>query len=210
MSLLPGRIVVVRHGETEWSSTGRHTGRTDVPLTALGEQQARSLAPLLTTYHPGLVLTSPFSRARRTAELAGFQPEVELDLEERGYGAVEGLTTPEIRVATGDPDWNIWSTDLQQLSLLPTPADAISAPGETLDQVAIRLRRVLARCAAVTATGQDVVLFSHGHTLRILGAVWMQQRPEVATHLLLEAAHLGVLAHERETPVISAWNIAPF
>jgi broad specificity phosphatase PhoE len=207
---VPGRIVVVRHGETTWSSTGRHTGRTDVPLTAEGEQQARSLAPLLAGYDPGLVLSSPASRASRTAELAGLQPEVDLDLQERGYGAVEGLTTPEVRAATGDPDWNIWSADLRSMPTLPIPADATSAPGETLDEVAVRLARVLARCAPIVSTGRDVLLFSHGHTLRILGAIWMRQRPEVAAHLLLQAAHLGVLAHEREIPVISAWNLTPF
>ena len=209
MSTVPGRIVVVRHGETTWSATGRHTGRTDVPLTVAGEQQARSLAPSLAAYHPGLVLSSPASRARRTAELSGLQPEVDLDLEERGYGAVEGLTTSEIRVATQDPDWNIWTADLRPMPTLPVPADAIDAPGETLDQVSLRLVRVLARCAPIISSGQDVLLFSHGHTLRILGAVWMGQRPVVAAHLLLQAAHLGVLDHERDIPVISAWNFAP-
>lgn len=135
---------------------------------------------------------------------------VDLDLEERGYGAVEGLTTPQIRAATGDPDWNIWTADLRPIPTLPIPADAISAPGETLHEVAVRLARVLARCAPIIAAGQDVLLFSHGHTLRILGAVWMRQRPEVAAHLVLQPAHLGVLDHERETPVVSTWNFAPF
>ena len=174
---------LVRHGETEWSRAGRHTGRTDLPLTAQGEAQARSLAPRLSRSWE-LVLASPLQRARRTAELAGLQPVVDDDLREWDYGDAEGLTTKEL---SAEHRWRVWdATDL----------------GETLEQVAERARRVLDR---VPADG-DSLLVGHGHSLRILAAVYLQLQPGEARHLKLDAARIGVLGHEHEWPAIEEWN----
>src|SRR3712207_5292439 len=143
-----GDVWLVRHGETEWSATGRHTGSTDVPLTAKGESAARALRPRLREQRFELVLTSPMQRARRTAELAGFGgAEVDEDLVEWRYGDYEGVTTPEIRESV--PDWTVWTH--------PSPG------GETPEDVRERLDRVVARCRG---TSGDVLLVGHGHALR--------------------------------------------
>lgn len=178
-------IVVVRHGQTAWSETGQHTGRTDVPLTDEGEAQARSLAPRLRRDW-ALVLASPLQRAWRTAELAGLHPEPEPDLVEWDYGDAEGRTTAQMRET--EPAWTIW-TDTRT--------------GETLDDVAARTRRVLDR---VPPDG-DTCLVAHGHVLRVLTAVYLGQPPLLAQHLVLEAAAIGELGSEHDWPALQGWNL---
>jgi broad specificity phosphatase PhoE len=184
-------VVLVRHGQTEWSATGRHTGHTDVPLTATGRTEAERLGAALTDRSPVLVLTSPRSRARDTAALAGLAPaEVDDDLDEWGYGDYEGLTTPEIRETV--PGWTVWTH--------PTPG------GETSAEVTARVDRVLARVAAAAGPGDDVVIVAHGHLLRVLGARWVGQPATFGQRLALGTASVCVLGHEHGVPVIDAWN----
>jgi broad specificity phosphatase PhoE len=180
-------VLLVRHGETEWSRSGRHTSRTDVPLLPAGRRAAEALGRRLAGREPALVLTSPMIRARETARLAGLAAEVTDDLHELGYGSYEGLTTPEIR--SERPDWSLWTDG--------------SPGGETLDAAAARADRVIARAARV---GGDVALFAHGHILRILGARWLGLAPEVAASLALSTAALCDLGYERERRVIWLWN----
>lgn len=192
-----GRLVLVRHGQTEWSRTGRHTGRTDVELTAEGERDARALATALATFDVGLVLTSPMARARRTAELAGLTAtDVDPDLLEWDYGGYEGRTTPEIREDLGH-DWTVFDDGV-------VPG---ATPGETVEEVAARASRVLARVAPVLAE-RDVVLVGHGHALRVLTATYLRQEPRFGAHLVLDAGSLCVLGREREQPALLAWNAA--
>jgi probable phosphoglycerate mutase len=183
-------ILLVRHGDTEWSSQGRHTGRTDVPLTERGEDQARSIAPLLDDANIGLVLSSPLQRAWRTAELAGLQPITEPDLMEWDYGAYEGLTTAQIRETK--PDWSLWR-------------DGVPA-GEAIENVAHRAQVVLDRALEALADG-DVVLVSHGHVLRVLSACWLGLPPQGGALLALDTATVSALGFERENRVIRRWNM---
>jgi probable phosphoglycerate mutase len=197
MSVQPGRVVVVRHGETEWSRTHRHTGRTDVPLTPGGEERASGtgerLARALPDLRAGLVLSSPLVRARRTAELAGFAPAYDDDLLEWDYGAYEGRTTDEIRDVLGDPDWSVWTTS--------------TGLGETAEHVGERTAALLDRVSPTLAAGQDVLLFAHAHVLRILTAVWLGLPAARGESFALAPAGIGVLGHERETHVVSGWNL---
>jgi probable phosphoglycerate mutase len=197
MSTQPGRVVVVRHGETEWSRTHRHTGRTDIPLTADGEARASAtgarLAAAVPDLRPGLVLSSPLERARRTAELAGFSPAYDEDLLEWDYGSYEGRTTEEIRDVLGDPEWSVWTTS--------------TGLGETVDQVGGRTAALLERVAPQLRTGDDVVLFAHAHVLRILTATWLALPAARGELFALAPAGIGVLGHERETHVVSGWNL---
>lgn len=189
-----GRLVLLRHGETDWSRTGQHTGTTDVPLTPAGERAARSLAGPLDGYRFSLVLSSPLQRARRTAELAGFSAQLDPDLREWDYGAYEGLTTEQIRADLGY-DWTIFEHGVP-------PGDT---PGESIEDVAARASRVVTR--AVTAMGSgDVGLVSHGHFLRVLAAVFLRQEPRLGAQLLLDAGALCVLEFEREQPAVRLWN----
>lgn len=181
-------LVLVRHGETEWSRSGRHTSTTDLPLLPAGEEAARALAARLWDRDFGLVLTSPRIRARRTAELAGFPgAEVDDDLVEWSYGDLEGLTTAEIR--EGIPGWTVWTHD--------------PPGGESAGEVAQRLDRVVARARA--ATGATVV-FGHAHALRALAARWLGQPVAAGAWLRLGTASVSELGWERETPVIDRWN----
>ncbi len=186
------RIHLVRHGETEWSRSGKHTGRTDVPLTALGRRQAEAIGERIRGQHFALVLTSPSSRAAQTARLAGF-PDAERtpDLMEWDYGEFEGRTTAEIREIL--PGWSIWKG--------PWPG------GETPDQVGARVDRVIARCLSAGVEG-DSLLFAHGHVLRVLAARWLGQSPRAGAHYALETARLSVLGWEHATRVIELWNDA--
>ncbi|WP_153396048.1 histidine phosphatase family protein [Ornithinicoccus halotolerans] len=194
----PGRLLLLRHGDTEWSRSGQHTGVTDLPLLPEGEQVARSLAPLLGRYQVVHVRTSPLQRARRTAELAGLQSDaVDEDLREWDYGAFEGRTTKEVREERGRP-WSVF-TD---------PIEPGETPGETVEEVAARASRVLAAVTPHRHEG-DVVLCGHGHALRILTAVYLEQAPRFAAHLTFHAGAIGVLGHHREDPVIEAWNLSP-
>lgn len=182
---------LVRHGETEWARLGRHTGRTDIPLTDVGREQARVLGRRLTDHRFGLVLTSPLSRAAETASLAGYgtvaQPDP--DLMEWDYGSLEGRETAEIRAAF--PGWTIWHG--------PWPG------GETIGDVAARADRVVARVRA-GHLGGDALVFAHGHLLRILAARWLGLPPESGGWFALDTGTISVLGWERELPVVRAWN----
>ena len=186
-----GDLWCVRHGETEWARLGRHTGRTDVPLTDLGRDQARALGRRLAGHPFALVLTSPLSRAHETATLAGFGAVVQPDpdLMEWDYGSLEGRETAEIRDAY--PGWTIWRG--------PWPG------GETIEQVAARADRVVARVRAGDVPG-DALVFAHGHLLRVLAARWLGLAPTAGGHFALDTATISVLGWERGTPVVRAWN----
>lgn len=180
-------LVLVRHGETEWSRTGRHTGRTDVPLTPAGEDRARALAARLDRPF-ALALTSPLERARRTAALAGVAADVEPDLVEWDYGPEEGRTTEQARVDR--PGWTVWhGTGL----------------AETPDDVGVRMRRVLTRVRPALEVG-DVCLVGHGHALRILAACWLGLAPTAGQQLVLGAAAVSTLGHEHGVPAVLTWN----
>lgn len=186
---MPGQLWLIRHGETEWSRSGAHTGRTDLPLTDLGRQKAAALGRYLGGRPFALVLASPLQRARETCRLAGYGDvaQIEDNLCEWDYGDYEGRTTPEIRKQT--PDWNLW------ISGVPN--------GETIAQVAQRAEAVIARALGA---GGDVALFAHGHILRILTARWLDLPPEAGRLFALETASISVLGYERETRVIRRWN----
>lgn len=183
------RIWLVRHGETEWSESGQHTGRTDIPLTATGEQQGKALGRHLAGHQFALVLASPLSRARETCRLAGFDgvAQVSDDLIEWNYGIYEGRTTAAVRGE--QPGWTIWTSPVPQ--------------GETVEQVGERARRVIERADAAAG---DVALFAHAHFLRILGACWIGLPPIHGRTLTLGTASISVLGYERETRVIQVWN----
>ena len=182
---------LVRHGETEWSRLGRHTGRTDLPLTDAGRAQARSVARKLDAHDFELILSSPLRRALDTARLAGFADQVETtdDLLEWHYGADEGRTTKEIR--EDRPGWTVWRDG---------PKD-----GETAEEVAARVDRVIER---VRAAEGDVLVFAHGHVLRVLAARWLGEPPTEGRLYALSTATVSVLGYERETAVIQRWNEA--
>jgi broad specificity phosphatase PhoE len=193
-----GRLVLVRHGETEWSAEGRHTGLTDVPLTELGEEQARALGPALAELDISLSLTSPLQRARRTAELAGLEPEVDDDLVEWDYGGYEGISTPQIRDWLHEPTWTVFDNGVI----------AGETPGETVEEVSARASRVIARVDEHLERG-DVVLVAHGHLLRILAATRLRQDARFGAHLLMRPATLCILDEEHGVPAVSAWNLEP-
>jgi probable phosphoglycerate mutase len=191
---LMNEMLLLRHGETEWSKAGRHTGRTDLPLTEHGEDQARALAPLVKGQRFDLVLVSPAQRARRTAELAGLTGyQVDEDMWEWDYGGYEGITTPEIR--EGRPGWYLWRDGV-------TPGDA-EHPGESAADVAARADRVIARAKRA---GGRVALVAHGHFLRVLAARWLGLEPEGGRLLKLDTGTYSRLGFEHEEPVLVAWN----
>lgn len=185
----------MRHGETQWSRSGRHTGRTDVPLTARGEQLGALTAGLLKGRAFSLVLTSPLQRASRTAQLAGLvDAEIDDNLMEWDYGGYEGLTTNEIRARVGRA-WTVFED-----GVIPG-----ATPGESIEEVAARCRKVIDRAMPYLATG-DVALVGHGHCLRILATVFLHQEPRFGAQLMLDAGSVSVLAYEREAPAIQSWN----
>lgn len=191
----PGSLVLLRHGETEWSRSGQHTGLTDVPLTENGERLARRTAELLGGRTFAHAFTSPLQRARCTAELAGFaDAEVDPDLIEWDYGGYEGRTTKEIRAELGRP-WTVWDDGV-------IPGDT---PGETVESVAARTRRVIDRALPYLTHG-DVALIGHGHCLRVLASVFLRQEPRFGAQLKLTAGSVSVLGFEHESPAIEAWN----
>ncbi|HKN90803.1 MAG TPA: histidine phosphatase family protein [Acidimicrobiia bacterium] len=191
MSVTPPRVHLVRHGATEWSVTGQHTGRTDIPLTEEGRRQAERLAARLARERFALVLVSPLARARETARITGFGDvaEVDPDLVEWDYGDYDGRTAAEIRRER--PGWTPWHGGFPG--------------GETLEEVAARADRVVARVRGVDG---DVALFAHGHILRVIAARWLEQPPIEAARYYLATASLSMLGWERETPVIDRWNEA--
>ena len=179
---------LVRHGKTEWSSNGRHTSTTELPLLPEGEEVARELRDRLSGVDFTLVLTSPRLRARRTAELAGFpEPQVDDDLVEWDYGDYEGITTDQIRQTV--PGWTVWTH--------PTPG------GEKPGEVQERLDRVIERVGGVDGR---VLVFGHGHALRALAARWLGLPVSEGRLFQLDTATVSVLAHAREIPVIRRWN----
>jgi probable phosphoglycerate mutase len=182
-------IVVVRHGETEWSANGKHTSRTDLPLTERGRERATALASVLAEWSFALVLTSPLRRARETCELAGFGEVAELcdDLHEWDYGDYEGLTTPEIRAER--PDWSLWRDGCPS--------------GEMPQQVGERADRALARLRSADG---DALAFAHGHILRVLTGRWLGMPPAAGARFALAAGGVGELGFERETEVLRRWN----
>ena len=185
---MTARLFVVRHGETEWSLSGQHTGRTDVPLTDAGRERAKQVGAFLAGRSFSLVLTSPLSRARDTAALAGFSDaRVDDDLREWDYGDYEGLKTLDIRKER--PGWFLWDDGVPN--------------GETIDEVAARADRVIERVRDVDG---DVVAFAHGHILRVLASRWIDQPPAFGRHLILSPATLSILGYEREAPALEAWN----
>ena len=182
-------VWLIRHGETEWSRSGQHTGLTDLPLTDTGRQAARALAATLGTESFALVLTSPLQRARETCELAGLgdRAQVDRDLLEWNYGEYEGLTTAEIRERR--PAWLLF-TD--------------GAPGgERPDEVSRRVDRVVARARAAPG---NVAMFAHGHVLRVLAARWLGWAVAAGRHFLLDTGTVNVLSAYREAPAIRRWN----
>ncbi|HEX2177685.1 MAG TPA: histidine phosphatase family protein [Nocardioidaceae bacterium] len=181
-------VWLVRHGETEWSRDGRHTSRTDLPLTERGEAAAAVLAEALHSVAFDAVLTSPRERARRTAELAGFsQARLDDDLVEWDYGEYEGISTPQIRESV--PNWTVWTH--------PSPR------GETADEVGSRIDRAIARLD----TGQGrALVFGHSHALRVVAARWLGQPVSHGRFFKLDTATISVLGYERETPVLLRWN----
>ncbi len=183
------RIWLVRHGETAWSQAGRHTGRTDVPLTPRGVRQAEMLGRRIGSMRFARVVTSPLSRARETCRLSGqgAAAEPSPDLVEWDYGRWEGRTGAEIRREV--PGWTIWT-------------GAVPG-GETVEQVGERADRVLERVRGASGT---VVLFAHGHVLRVLAARWLGLPPRDGRYLGLDTASLSSLGHELEQPVLRSWN----
>jgi broad specificity phosphatase PhoE len=190
MAERPPELWIVRHGETAWSRTGRHTGRTDVPLTPAGEEQAAALRGRLGARPFSLVLSSPLSRAWDTCRLAGLGDAARAtdDLLEWDYGAYEGRTTADIQREV--PGWNLWASGVPK--------------GETVEAVGARARRLIE--VALAAPG-DVALFGHGHVLRVLAACWLQLSPRQGRLFALDTASLGVLGHENASRVIRRWNL---
>jgi broad specificity phosphatase PhoE len=183
-------VYLARHGETEWSRSGRHTGRTDVPLTPMGEAAARTLADRLRGVAFARVFTSPLIRARRTCDLAGFTGDIDPDLMEWDYGRYEGRTTADIKVEA--PEWDLFTQGVPG--------------GETPADIAARADRVVAKVRAETG---PVLLFSSGHFLRVLAARWCGLGVTFARHLLLDTASVSVLgyAHNRpDEPAVKTWN----
>jgi len=183
------KIFLIRHGETEWSRDGKHTGATDVPLTERGRETARLLRPVLARGKFVSVLSSPLQRARETCELSGLAnlATIEADLMEWNYGEYEGLTTKQIQLAR--PGWSVFHHGCPG--------------GETPEQVAARGDRVLAR---VRATDGNVGIFAHGHVLRVIAARWVDQPPSFGEHLLLDTATMSVLGYYYETAALKIWN----
>lgn len=183
-------VVLVRHSDTEWSANGRHTGHTDLPLTEHGRTRAAGLPGRLSGWEFRTVLVSPLRRARETAELAGLaqRARVEPDLHEWDYGDYEGLTTAQIRAER--PDWDLWRDGCPG--------------GESVSDVGRRADRVI---AALTSADGPVAVFSHGHTLRVLGARWIELGAAGGSRLGLSTASVCVLGHERGSHILAAWNL---
>jgi broad specificity phosphatase PhoE len=182
------QLWLVRHGETEWSASGRHTSHTDVPLTSRGRDRATDLRSRLSGIEFDLVLSSPLGRARETCALAGFGERAEItdDLREWDYGSGEGLTTPQIRETS--PGWTVWSGDL---------------PGsEPAAAVGLRADRVITRARE----GRRTLAFSHGHMSRVIGARWIDLPVSGGARLRLDTAAVSVLGWERDCPVLHRWN----
>ncbi|MBC7724028.1 MAG: histidine phosphatase family protein [Burkholderiaceae bacterium] len=190
------RIVLARHGETEWSQSGQHTSTTDLPLLPEGEEQARALGRALAGWRFGLVLTSPRQRAIHTASLAGHpEAQVEDNLAEWDYGAYEGLTSAEIEESLGHP-WFLWTDGV--------PAGL--TPGEDRDDVRRRADAVIARCLPTLGDGHDVLLVAHSHFLRAFAAAWLELPSQAGGGFTLGTGAISVLGFDHDRPVVSSWN----
>jgi probable phosphoglycerate mutase len=185
-------VVLARHGETEWSLSLRHTGKTDLPLTEEGRRQARALGPRLRAWRFSLVLTSPLQRALETCRLAGYGEQAQLrpDLVEWDYGRYEGLTTQQIQEL--DPNWSLWRDGCPG--------------GEKAEDVGRRADHVIAEVRGVDG---DALIFAHGHVLRVLASRWLGEPPEGGRHYALQTATLSTLGYEHADPVIRLWNQTP-
>jgi probable phosphoglycerate mutase len=185
-------ILLVRHGETEWSRSGRHTSSTDLALTEDGRRRTAPLRDELGAREFALVLSSPLRRARETCEIAGFGDRAEIvdDLREWNYGEYEGLTTPQIRER--DPDWNLWTDGCPG--------------GELPEQVGARADRIISRMRNVEG---DAVAFAHGHILRVVTARWLGMPVSAGARFVLLAGAIGALGYERETEALVGWNAVP-
>jgi len=185
-------VVLARHGETEWSLSGRHTGKTDLPLTEEGRRQAAALGPRLRSWTFSLVLTSPLQRALETCRLAGFgeRAQVRPDLVEWDYGRYEGLTSRQIEEI--HPNWSLWRDG--------------GPGGEKAADVGCRADRIIAEVRGVSG---DVLIFAHGHVLRVLASRWLGEPPEGGCHYALQTATLSVLSYEHADPVLQRWNLPP-
>jgi len=188
-TLKPVELWLVRHGETEWSLSGQHTGRTDLPLTSFGEEQAKKIGELLKGRRFGIVLTSPLLRARETCRLAGYSDKAVVDpnLREWDYGEYEGKTSAEIQKQR--PGWSLWRDGVPR--------------GEGIEQVATRAQAVIDR---VLGASGDALLFAHGHILRILTCCWLGLPPQDGSLFMLGTASVTTLGHEHETRVITRLN----
>jgi probable phosphoglycerate mutase len=185
---MAAEIVLVRHGETEWSRSGQHTSRTDLPLLEDGRERAKTVGEELAGRSFALVVSSPYRRARETAEIAGFKdPVIWEDLHEWAYGEYEGLTTPQIREK--NPEWNLWTDGCPG--------------GERPDEISARADGVLAR---LRDAGGDALVFAHGHILRVVAARWVEMPVTAGARLALSAGAVSELGYERETQVIRRWN----
>lgn len=183
------QVWLVRHGETAWSAAGRHTGRSDVPLTEAGREAARRLGSLLSGCEFARVLTSPLGRAAQTCELAGYGERADVvdDLREWDYGDYDGVTTAQIREHR--PEWTVWRDGCPG--------------GESVEQVGARADRVV---ATIRSSEGDVLVFAHGHLLRVLAARWIGQPPQAGAWFGLDTAGVSILGWEREQPVLRRWN----
>ena len=197
--IVMAELILIRHGETEWSRSGQHTGRTDVPLTQAGRRAAVALRPALAGRPVSAVLTSPAQRATETARLAGLTGAVtDPDLQEWDYGGYEGLTSAQI--AQREPSWSLWRDGV-------IPGDA-AHPGETIAQVGARADAALNRARPLLSSG-DVVLVAHGHFLRVLTARWLALPAGDGRLFRLDTGTFSTLGTEHDEPVISAWNVPP-
>jgi probable phosphoglycerate mutase len=189
MSMPSQQIYLIRHGETEWSLSGQHTGITDIPLTENGRKVAKLLKPVLAKATFALVLTSPLERARETCELAGLSTRaaIDHDLMEWNYGAYEGLTPKQIHAQA--PGWMLFSDGCPG--------------GESPEQVGARVDRVIARVRALEG---HVALFAHGHIFRVFAARWLGLPATAGCHFLLDTATLNILSYYRNIPAVKRWN----
>jgi probable phosphoglycerate mutase len=197
-------LILIRHGETEWSRSGQHTGLTDIPLTAVGEEQARTAGKMIAGRDFGAAYTSPLIRAARTAELAGLPNAVlDPDLVEWDYGGYEGLTSAEIDLVRGQDGWFLWEDGV-------VPGDS-EHPGEAVEHVGERCDRVLARVRPVLrdGEGEDVALVGSGHVLRVLCARWLGLPPSDGRFFKLDTATVSRLGYEHGRAVVVVWNQRP-
>ncbi|GAB2468813.1 histidine phosphatase family protein [Xylanimonas ulmi] len=201
------QLVLLRHGETAWSVTGQHTGRSDIPLTRAGEDQARQAGAALAAYDFDAVYTSPLARARRTAQLAGFAGAVvDPDLAEWDYGPVDGRTAHEVSTLIGH-EFRIFTDGVRALP--PDPAHSEGRPGELLEEVYARATAVVERAERTLRDGGDVLVVAHGHLLRVLATAWLGADPRLGERLELGTAAICLLGYGHSLRTIEGWNLPP-